>query len=407
MRKLMLVSVFFSLFCSQAMANEGNTQKDPPPSAWPQSCSEIPENGTCLKGARVYCDNNEVKTEVCADSDKACRTDANGAASCEFVDCNGIDNFGVCNEDTKIVAKCTTMRHLVETYCVNGCNNGLNDTFGAYCISSLSCEEAHLDFSGACDDNVLSYCSEDNNIVSGDCSKNGGQCAITENVGADCVYPSCNGNNTDGMCDADGIYMICNTEEDAMYRFNCKELYGENYVCGQMSTNKIGCIYKVPCGDVPAEGQCDGNVLSYCDANNGLVVEDCAAKSQICAHFDGNDDVTAGYYCQDENEGGEGGEGGDDGNDNIAGNGGDDGGDDNIAGSGGDGDDTGSTDVSGDDDDDDDDIAPAPQTDAGVGEEENGKGSSSDDGCSSVPGRSNGFLGLLPLFGLLALRRRK
>ena len=405
MFKWMSVAVLSFLVASQAMA---------------ESCGSVTENGECRGTDLVYCQGGELMTIPCSEINRACAvSEGSNYASCEPIPCGDITEAGVCDTETGVISYCNSNNHLISVQCTTCDVQPDNNNF-AYCVGSEECGD--VTYFGSCNGNLLTYCDALGELVIGDCSEVGGRCGDLGNgYGMDCLYAPCGDVTSLGACLPNGHFAKCDEAKNELHEYDCELLRGDGFGCGENSLGQFGCVYlgeRVPCGDVPADGVCNGNVMSYCSPSRGLVTQDCAEMDMICKYYPGDLSNDAGYYCLPDDTTGEGGESGEGGSAGEAGEGGSgEGGAAGEAGEGGSGEagaageagegGSGEAGAAGEENTDCEEQETIPKNDAGVSADEKESNSSSDDGCSSVPGHSNGLLGLIPLFGLLALRRRK
>jgi V8-like Glu-specific endopeptidase len=88
----------------------------------------------------------------------------------------------------------------------------------------------------------------------------------------------------DGICNGDTL-LYC--DQGQLETIACGDFGG---TCGPVEPSGVDCLYEAdappedPCEGVTFEGQCDGDVLSWCQ--DGLNVIDCAAQGAACAFND-------------------------------------------------------------------------------------------------------------------------
>ncbi len=87
----------------------------------------------------------------------------------------------------------------------------------------------------------------------------------------------CEGGNVASHCE-DGDAVWC--ANGYRYTHNCVE---RGQSCGYLGSKTGYDCLPSECGDIDYNGQCDGNIYSYCGAASGLNVSDCAAGGGVCA----------------------------------------------------------------------------------------------------------------------------
>lgn len=158
-----------------------------------------------------------------------------------------------------------------------------------------------LDYFGACQGDVLSYCS-DNGPVQFDCSTllgDDGQplhCGlVNQDHGHDCVSQDfgqgCGGIPLEGMCQDNTIFFCTSLESGTVQQISCDA--GET--CTVDDNDGVArCLREGSqgCGEVTYAGYCDGNTAVWCEDDQVLQRE--CGSGEICGFV--NNEV--GYFCQ-------------------------------------------------------------------------------------------------------------
>ncbi len=254
----------------------------------PGGCGNESFYGRCENGDLIYCGPDGIEIAACADSGLVCglfdsrkgydclNPDGVGAAeTCEaggYQECGADNPFcvaeadadnGFCSEECKVDEDCGTAYA-----CCGTVSDGTRACLTApYCDNVVNTKATCDDVAGGstyygkCDGNVLIYCDGSTAVTQQvSCPKQGLVCRfVDEETGYNCVdqgtgaiaEPSdwCPYEN-DGVCDVPDL---------------CPE-----------GADLLDCN---PCGDVTADGECDGDILRLCDSAIGLVTTDCASLS--------------------------------------------------------------------------------------------------------------------------------
>lgn len=185
-----------------------------------------------------------------------------------------------------------------------------------------------ISYEGQCDGDIVKYC--DNGAVKAiDCSTNGGSCAFASDKGYyDCVAASggtggssgdqgtggssggtggssggsssdCGSVGYEGECSGDVLRYCDNgnlttvdcSDQGRQCSFNSQAGFYDCVVADSASGGSAGGSGDPPatdeCGTVTTEGECSGDVLSYCSSGS-LVTMDCATSGQTCGWDDAN-----------------------------------------------------------------------------------------------------------------------
>ncbi|MFT7624667.1 MAG: hypothetical protein ACI9WU_003856, partial [Myxococcota bacterium] len=220
-------------------------------------CGDLTSQGACNGNTLQYCSGGAVQTFDCTQFDKVCGFDAGN----EWFDC--IDDPNACTPSCS-GKQCGG----------DGCGGSCGTcTGGQTCNATGQCEAQDncngIDSTGNCQGNTLQYCSNDA-LQTFDCTEFDKVCGFdSDNGWFDCIddpnacTPSCNGK----QCGGDGCGGSCGT---------CS---------GNQTCNSSGqCIDDNPpqgCGNVTFEGECQGNVLNYCQ-DDTLQTVDCAEFNGVC-----------------------------------------------------------------------------------------------------------------------------
>ena len=285
--------------------------------------------------------------------------DADGYQQCDdsvpFCVSEADEPEGFCSHECKAKSECQVNQEQKDAFdCCASVSDGTRACLkDPYCAENVDTKATCKDvpggstYFGKCDGDVLIYCDGSTKVTQEVfCATIGKECGWVDNkTGYSCVDPDSGAlpEAPDDWCPYEGDG-VCDAPDQ------CPE-----------GTDLLDCN---PCGEVPTIGQCQGDVLSVCDPDAGLVVTDCGdlAMTPACG-----DDGNGTNAC-------------------IPGEGGGDDDSGNVPTSGAD--DTGDTNNSGDTDPDEDD----------------GNGTIS---CTCRSDAPLGFSGLLTSLGVLLVRRRR
>lgn len=345
------------------------------------TCGDESFFGRCDGDTLVYCAGDEIISTDCAgDSLKCGKFDSIVGYDClnpsgvgagktcaadGYQECDDSVPFcvseegepdGFCSHECKAKSECEKTSEEKDAFdCCASVSDGTRACLkDPYCAENVDTKAQCNDvpggstYFGHCDGDVLKYCDGSTKVTQEVfCATLGKDCGwVDAKTGYSCVDPDSGAlpeapddwcpYEADGVCDVDSM--------------QCPE-----------GTDLLDCN---PCNGVPATGQCDGDVLSICDVDAGLVVTDCG-------------DLEMTQAC------------GDDGSGNNACIPGEGGGDDtaDVPTEGG-GNDSGDTGNSG-------------NTDP---EEDDGNGTIS---CTCRSDAPQGWIGLLAGLGVLLVRRRR
>ncbi len=357
-----------------------------------QDCDPASFGHYCNGSILVTCVDGHVNQEdcgaypygVCVDDFRECVF--TGAEPPIETPCDEASFVNYCDDDGVLVACVDSV--IVKDDCgTSGVCVPSLDT-GAMCIytncKGAKCAQEECDsatFTPRCDGDVLETCEnglvwrEDCSAIEfGVCVDGSSRChatgALVEGTPCDDSFST--------FCDNEFIWSC---EDGAVKRIDCS-VHGANFFCGE-EEGMFACLdavtdckgakcLELECDEVTYAPQCQENLLTKC-VNGHIVGKDCTEQDLVCG-----EGANGGPSCVSDELGSS-----EPGNELDAGTSG--------------GNESGAV------------IERA--GDAAVGSDnaasQDGSKSSDNGGCSSVPGQSSGFLGLLPLFGLLALRRRK
>lgn len=208
---------------------------------------------------------------------------------------------GFCSHDCKAGGDCESAYDCCATVS-DGTRACLIDPYCAENIDpKATCKDVPggSQYHGKCVGDVLVYCDGSTGVTQEVfCAKLGKECGFVDKAtGYDCVDPDSGAlpeapadwcpYEQDGTCDVPGL---------------CPE-----------GSDGADCN---PCGSVTAEGTCDGDILKFCDPDQGLVTTDCADTpmtpscgqgedgSAACTPGGGPDDPTTGGGPTSDSEGG-------------------------------------------------------------------------------------------------------
>lgn len=166
------------------------------------------------------------------------------------------------------------------------------------CLPNASCGE--LDYQGACDGTTLQFCDTEG-PVDVDCSEvtsasgEAMTCGfLDDEIGYNCVPEGftggCGDETPEGRCEGDVLTYCASQQSGEVVTVDCG---ATEQTCAVATDNVAGCAEPGTegCGAVTFEGQCDGDVLTYCDASS-VVVVDCS-DTGVCRWQ--SDDI--GYNC--------------------------------------------------------------------------------------------------------------
>jgi len=238
------------------------------------ACSGVPAAGECSGSTLSKCVNGSVQTTDCAGIGKACAFDS----ITQQYTCSG-DSGGCGN-----VTATKTCYGDVLKWCDNGSVQTQNCPFFGQVCSNGQCTTPDSSCTPNCggkacgDDGCGGVCGV---CGAGEQCDGAGQCqaASPEACGAITVVGECNG-DTLSWCDNGNLVVINCASNNAPCVFDDSNQY---YDCGEAQSSGGG-----PCGAVTVEGQCDGQVLNYCDEEGVLQTYDCAGLNATCAFDDAN-----------------------------------------------------------------------------------------------------------------------
>jgi hypothetical protein len=162
---------------------------------------------------------------------------------------------------------------------------------GAACVAAGdAC--GMIDFLGACEGDVLAWCSS-GTLVVGDCAANYGVCTfIDQSTGYNCTTPCAQmGVTAEGTCVGADI-MRCDFDTTSGYHV-VTDACPANTACGMLAqTGWPACIPTGACASVGPEGRCSGNTLTSC-VGGAPTTTDCAAAGGVCTYGGAG----VGYAC--------------------------------------------------------------------------------------------------------------
>ena len=270
--------------------------------AMPDSCNELfSEAGTCM-GSRLFgCDTRYIKPRPyemdCAAMGGTCSV-YGGVAECRE-SCDEVSDFScTASGDDELVQKCEAIsgqnvRISGMTLCkddatVLSCENGQIQERG--CSEGAKCFEAF--------NQCVMICTEEQ--VGDRICSDSGEVIECQPIASGYAYLS------HGMrhCDGDMLYR-CEKQEDESYLLKSADC--ANYdkdgtiIHGKCISDYQGypdvdmCIGGVegdPCGDLTAEGRCNGNTLEYCDEDYEVAVQS-ECTGSVCSVYAGYADCRA------------------------------------------------------------------------------------------------------------------
>ena len=339
-------------------------------------CAGVESDGVCYGNYSLWCKNGKIEVLDCSDyEDVVCGYDSEYGYFCTEgtpdTSCGTLTSVGLCYNDQAL-------------WCENGevqfenCaeNDGICAWTGSEfrCIDSNPCGSEFRTY--RCEGDIIVTCDPDYGEYYEDCGELGMTCAgeadsfecvEREDAGVDAGVDG--GGTSDSGPAQDGDVIDSGSQDGGL---------------SDASVNH--------CNGISEYGICDQNLLKWCE-NGEIRTADCSVRDQFC----GYDQSVKRYRCL--NGGGEAGSGGGQGGagGGEAGSGGGQGGaGGGAAGAGGGAAGAGgsSTEI------------PSGDPDSGIDRRHNDPDANAM-GCSATPGSSNGFLGILPLLGLLGLRRRQ
>lgn len=205
----------------------------------PQECGVVTEEGSCNAEASraTYCENAELQVVDCSGGDVCGWNAAAEGWRClppSEDSCQGMTNFGSCASG--VLSWCENGEPLTRDcgFCGETCE--LHDqTFGFVCKPDAC---AGLDYTGACNGNVAEWCDN-------------------------------------------GVRKSKNCEESGQ-------------VCGWVN-DEIGyyCMDDTECGELDYFGECNGDVVQWCNQEGEKESRDCSDYGATCGYV--NDEI--GYYC--------------------------------------------------------------------------------------------------------------
>ena len=153
-----------------------------------QGCGQIGRAGRCDQGRAVWCGNDRIQIDECAEGSTCGWDDAAGGFRCITGPdpCVGFDSFGGCDGAVARWCDAGVPRFRDCSACNQICLPSV-DNLGAYCATD-GCQG--IGFQGRCNGNVAEWC-EGGEISRRDCSQFGQTCAfIDDQVGYYCVEMS-------------------------------------------------------------------------------------------------------------------------------------------------------------------------------------------------------------------------
>lgn len=285
----------------------------------PGTCGDESFFGRCDGDTLVYCAGDEIISTDCAgDSLKCGKFDSIVGYDClnpsgvgagktcaadGYQECDDSVPFcvseegepdGFCSHECKAKSECEKTAEEKDAFdCCASVSDGTRACLkDPYCAENIDTKAQCDDvpggstYFGHCDGDVLKYCDGSTEVTQEVfCATLGKECGwVDAKTGYSCVDPDSGAlpeapddwcpYEADGVCDVDSM--------------QCPE-----------GTDLLDCN---PCNGVPATGQCDGDVLSICDADAGLVVTDCGdlEMTQACG-----DDGSGSNACIPGEGGGE------------------------------------------------------------------------------------------------------
>ncbi|HIA01625.1 MAG TPA: hypothetical protein EYN66_06895 [Myxococcales bacterium] len=270
-------------------------------------CGNVTEAGQCDGNVYTYCDNGSLKTQNCAAAGQTCgyqqaiSSDGCSGTSTGGGECgNKVPAKGLCIGNTWVACMSGAIKKFncweMGLYCM------YESTLSKYqCLANTGCEIScpsnqrcqedgtcgcdGISSSGVCEDETLVYCLGDKLTIIG-CPSSGKTCEVSNSGFANCESPPdpCNGIPISGQCNGNTLSSCVNNQ---VVTKNCGIL---GQICASMPPPFAGyaCIDDPNadnCGGITAEGTCDGEVLTWCDAGQ-LQSENCAANGEVCEYDD-------------------------------------------------------------------------------------------------------------------------
>ncbi len=251
-----------------------------------EACGEIDAFGICDGNTLKYCYDKDKDLLEVVECEHFCgdTQDENGVVFKACVDeeppelepCGEVPDEGVC--DGKTLKYCsTTDDKLHKKICPFACGP-VTDEEGTYydCVDVEACGE--INDLGVCDGKMLKYCGADDTLVKVNCEN---FCGFTQDSngiwGRDCidVEPEpCGDIDAFGVCDGN-VLKFCDVDTQELVFRTCGAFCGD--AVDEHGYTYKDCVSEAPveaCGDVTADGICDGKDRKYCEGGE-LKVEHC------------------------------------------------------------------------------------------------------------------------------------
>lgn len=130
----------------------------PTPETEELGCRGFSAEGRCVLGVAVYCEDDVLVTDVCADDSQCGWSEEAASFRCvapEVDPCGGIDNWGVCDGDQAVFCRDGEIQRVDCGECGLGC--GVSLEAGGVTCAADPC--ATLDFLGACQGDTAVWCN--------------------------------------------------------------------------------------------------------------------------------------------------------------------------------------------------------------------------------------------------------
>ncbi len=271
----------------------------------PAACTDVfSEAGTCIGNRLAYCDlrytNERPELVDCLSLGKVCAT-IDGKANCHDI-CEANEPEFSCtkSDDIEYVKHCakvdgSPLRDVQMSLCDGNtavtCSNGsikrTTCPSGSQCVASLgtcvaTCSESKKD-DAVCDaNNNLSLCQKTPE----------GVWAYVPVGGRECVGNTLNRCENGAVKTMDCVHQEYRQDDGTLYSDHGRcvkdmQFYADYDICYPVLDGE-------PCGDLTDQGVCNGNILSYCDADDHYKVDNDCSKNKYgltsCTSYKGYSD---------------------------------------------------------------------------------------------------------------------
>jgi hypothetical protein len=202
--------------------------------------------------------------------------------------CGTVTDAGSCNSQATTATYCDNGELQVETCQGNDTCGYSGQADGWRCVApSEDLCQGETNY-GSCDSDVLTWC-EDGQLLTRDCGFCGESCELYDNnYGFVCNQTECGGLDYQGACNGDVAEWCDNGERKE------QDCAATGQVCDWVN-NEVGyfCADNLDCGDLDWSGECNGDVVEWCNHDNERETRDCSDYNSTCGYV--SDDI--GYYC--------------------------------------------------------------------------------------------------------------